>query len=104
MESTRLIVKALLNAEMPVVIYVAPSGARAASAGTFITMAGHIAAMAPARILAPRIPCLGAARTSRATCAKRPRMTWRPLPALSPTNVAAMPIGRGSSTGKRVDY
>src|ERR671924_1067424 len=46
-ESTRLIVKALLNAEVPVVVYVAPSGARAASAGTFITMAGDVGALAP---------------------------------------------------------
>jgi membrane-bound serine protease (ClpP class) len=44
----RLIVQRILNAEVPVVIYVAPTGARAASAGVFITMAGHVAAMAPA--------------------------------------------------------
>src|SRR5713226_3555252 len=37
----------MLNAAVPVITYVAPSGAHAASAGTFITMAGHIAAMAP---------------------------------------------------------
>jgi membrane-bound serine protease (ClpP class) len=47
LESTRAIVKAIMNAKVPVVVYVAPSGARAGSAGVFITLAGHIAAMAP---------------------------------------------------------
>jgi membrane-bound serine protease (ClpP class) len=46
--SMRLICQRLLNAEIPVVIYVSPTGARAASAGVFITMAAHVAAMAPA--------------------------------------------------------
>jgi membrane-bound serine protease (ClpP class) len=45
--STRDIVAALLGSEVPVAVYVAPSGARAASAGTFITLAADIAAMAP---------------------------------------------------------
>lgn len=43
----RDIVKEIVNARVPVVVYVSPSGARAASAGVFITMAGHVAAMAP---------------------------------------------------------
>ena len=47
-DSTYKITGTLLNARVPVVIFVAPSGAHAASAGTFITMAGHVAAMAPA--------------------------------------------------------
>lgn len=45
--SMRDIVKAELAAEVPVVVYVAPGGSRAASAGVFITMAAHVAAMAP---------------------------------------------------------
>ena len=45
--SMRLIVKAELNARVPVVVFVAPAGSRAASAGAFITLAAHVAAMAP---------------------------------------------------------
>jgi membrane-bound serine protease (ClpP class) len=46
--SMRAIAQRLLNAEVPTVVYVAPTGARAASAGVFITLAAHVAAMAPA--------------------------------------------------------
>lgn len=45
--SMRVIIKEMLAAKTPLVVYVAPSGARAASAGAFITMAANIAAMAP---------------------------------------------------------
>jgi membrane-bound serine protease (ClpP class) len=46
--SMRSIVREMLNAPIPVIVYVAPTGARAASAGAFITLAAHVAAMAPA--------------------------------------------------------
>jgi len=47
LKSTRVIVSDLLDSEIPVVVFVYPSGAQAASAGVFVTLAAHIAVMAP---------------------------------------------------------
>ena len=45
--SMRDIIKKMLNSTIPIIVYVSPSGGRAASAGVFITLASNIAAMAP---------------------------------------------------------
>lgn len=47
LESTRSMVKDIIAAPLPIVVWVGPAGARAGSAGAFITLAGHVAAMAP---------------------------------------------------------
>jgi membrane-bound serine protease (ClpP class) len=47
LKSTRTITGAILDAPLPVIVYVTPNGAHAGSAGVFITLAAHIAAMAP---------------------------------------------------------
>ncbi len=59
MESMHKIVKAIQTSRVPVAVYVAPSGSRAASAGVFITYAAHIAAMAPSTNIGSAHPVFG---------------------------------------------
>jgi membrane-bound serine protease (ClpP class) len=56
LDSTRVIVQKLLGSPIPVVVYVAPTGAAAASAGCFITLAANVAAMAPATTIGAAHP------------------------------------------------
>jgi len=55
-DTTRDMIREMLNADIPVVMYVSPSGARAASAGTYLLYGSHVAAMAPSTHLGSATP------------------------------------------------
>lgn len=59
LESTRSIVKKIMNSPVPVITYISPSGSRAGSAGVFITLASHVAAMAPSTNIGAAHPVEG---------------------------------------------
>ncbi|MBX7137340.1 MAG: nodulation protein NfeD [Oligoflexia bacterium] len=59
LESSQQMIQSIFRSRIPVVIYVGPSGSTAASAGVFITMAGHVAAMAPSTTIGAAHPVSG---------------------------------------------
>lgn len=70
-DSTRRIVASLLESPVPVAVFVAPRGAQAGSAGTFITAAAHIAAMAPGSNIGAATPVSGSGEDLSETLADK---------------------------------
>lgn len=68
--STQKMVQAIMGSDVPVVVYVTPSGAHAASAGTFLTLAAHVAAMAPATRIGAAHPITGGGKDPEAAGGK----------------------------------
>ena len=90
--SMREIVKDIIDAPMPVVVYVSPDGARAGSAGAFITEAADVAAMAPETNIGSAAPITSDRRGHRARpSAARSRTTPPPSSGRWPRATAATP-------------
>ena len=91
--STRDIVKAIFGSGVPVAVYVAPGGARAASAGTFITMSAHIAAMAPGTNIGAASPVSGGGKQIQGDMRKK-----------AMNDVAAFARAVASRTGRNIEW
>ncbi len=91
--STRDIVKSIFGSDVPVAVYVAPGGARAASAGTFITMSAHIAAMAPGTNIGAASPVSGGGKQIQGDMRKK-----------AMNDVAAFARAVASRTGRNTEW
>ncbi|MFO1128173.1 MAG: nodulation protein NfeD [Rhodospirillales bacterium] len=97
--SMREIVAAILGSPIPVVTFVAPSGARAASAGTYILMASQVAAMAPGTTLGAATPVEIGGGTAPAAADKRPDMADKVV-----SDAAAYIRGLAELRGRNVEW
>jgi membrane-bound serine protease (ClpP class) len=70
LQSTRTIVRGLLESKVPVLVWVGPAGARAGSAGVFITLAAHVAAMHPTSNIGAAHPVTGGGKDVEAEAGK----------------------------------
>ena len=92
-ESMRIIVQDILASRVPVVVYVAPGGARAASAGVMITMAADVAAMSPGTNIGAAHPVGAGGKDIDGKMSERSSTTWWRKPKAWPNSEGATPTG-----------